>query len=362
MDTEPRAARLKRSPGQLLLAVLSGGLVVAAALGAEPLGRRSSQTPIPAELDWADHGPIFAAGEPGDWDRYLFGGFTTSAVRRNGTTYLYYQGASGYREGADETVTFRAIGLATSSDGLHFVKAAANPVLTWTPTDGEEEGAASGAVTLDSRGVFWLFYGANTAYSQTQVNADGRLARSADGLDFADLGVVLSHQDETIWGSGDELFPILALYDGGRWIVYYLPNGGLRGRNLGVAWGAQPDALTHSAGVRSGLGAVSAWGAAGAAEIGPDEYAIFLNDVGRRRMEVRLMTLDAPHRLSRPVASYAFDNATQGTVLLDRPGRAWYLYYRTEGGYGVRLASLGGLELAAPPTSEALMIEAPRYE
>jgi hypothetical protein len=245
---------------------------------------------LPAESEWRDHGLIFTAGEAGEWDAYLYGGFTATVVKKNGSTFLYYQGASGYRTEPDETVTGRAIGVATSVDGLTFVKAAENPVLTWFPTaeDGEE-GATSGAAVMDDAGTVVLFYGANTAINASLVNADGRLARSANGLHFTDEGIVLDHHDRALWAAGDELFPIMAIHDDGQWFVFYLPNGGLAGRHLGVAWGPAPDRLNESSAVRHGLGRIGAWGTAGYAEIGDDLYAVFLNDVARAIIEVRLL-------------------------------------------------------------------------
>ena len=69
---------------------------------------------IPAQSDWVDYGPIFYQGEPGEWDHYLYGGFTNTVVKKDGIFYLYYQGESDYRTTFDETVLWRAIGVARS--------------------------------------------------------------------------------------------------------------------------------------------------------------------------------------------------------------------------------------------------------
>jgi hypothetical protein len=45
---------------------------------------------IPAQSDWVDYGMIFEAGAEGEWDYYLWGGFALSAIKKNGTYYLYY--------------------------------------------------------------------------------------------------------------------------------------------------------------------------------------------------------------------------------------------------------------------------------
>ena len=228
--------------------------------------------------------------------------------------------------------------MATSPDGINFRKAPSNPVITWFPNNEEEEGATSGAAELTDTEEIILLYGANTALDETRVNADGRIALSTDGVGFIDQGIALNHDDNSLWGSGDELFPIIAVHDDGRWFIYYLPNGGLQLRVLGVAWGSAPDKLTDSGAVRSGLNSVSAWGMGSAVQVGSDLYALFINEVTERRIEVRLVSLNNPKQLSDPVQTYNFDAAQQGTVLLDEDSNTWFMYYRTEGGYGVMTA------------------------
>ncbi len=309
---------------------------------------------IPKQSDWVDYGAIFEAGIEGEWDHLLWGGFTGTAVKRDGAYFLYYQGSSEYLGAPDDTVAWRAIGMATSQDGVNFTKYENNPVVTWFPSgypDGYgEEGATSGGVTLDANGDIILYYGANTAYSPTAVHADGRLAISNDGFDFTDAGAVLKYNDSSIWGSGDELFPIAAIRDADQWIVYYLPNGGGVGRNLGVAWGDAQDNLSNSSAVRSGLASINAWGMAGKAYVGPKTYAIFINWVTDPRTEARLMSLDAPNKLSDPVEVYRFEDVTQATVILDEESRTWFMYYRSSDSdqYGVKLAPAGPIDATSP--------------
>ncbi len=311
---------------------------------------------IPDASDWVDYGMIFTAGVEGAWDHLLYGGFSATAVKKNGTYFLYYQGA---KEFSDQlgSVTQRAIGVATSSEGINFTKYDNNPVLTWTPNGHPEEGAVSSGATVVGDEIV-LYFGANTMESPTTINADGRLMTSEDGLTFVDKGIVLDHEDSSIWGSGDELFPITAIHDAGRWIVYYLPNGSPQQRKLGVAWGDAPDALDKSEGVRNDLEAVSAWGTAGHARIGPGKYALFLNEVTDSRTEVRIMFTDSPGMLSEPVQVYRFDEVTQATVLLDQGTRTWFMYYRGIGGYGVKLAPAGEPDVSPPSPPENVMATA----
>lgn len=296
---------------------------------------------IPTQGDWVDHGIILEAGVEGEWDLYLWGGFAFSVVKKDDTYYLYYQGSSDYRTEFDETVLWRSIGVATSTDGIHFVKYDGNPVLTWFPNQYGEEGAVSSGVTLGEHGETFLFYGANAQESPITVNADVRVASSSSGFDFVDLGVALEYRNRSIWGGGDELFSVDAIYDSGRWIVYYIPNGTSESGLLGVAYGNKYDTLDRTSLVTSNDQSISVWGTAGHVKLESDIYAIVLNNVRERRTEVRLMSLHAPHILSVPVAVYQFDEIQQAALLLDEENETWFMYYRThENSYGVKLAPM----------------------
>lgn len=316
----------------------------------EPPIQHETSVPIPNQADWKDYGPIFEQGTVGDWDYQLWGGFAGTAVKHDGTYYLYYQGASGYQLEPDETVTWRTIGVATSPDGVNFTKFDNNPVVTWFPTQDGEEGAASGAVTLDESGDIALVYGANTSVGPTSVHADGRLATSVDGIAFSDMGIVLDHQDNNIWGSGDELFPVIAFQDSGQWFVYYIPNGSGTGRTLGVAWGSSLDNLNNSSGVMNGGTAVAAWGMGGSAKVDTDMYALFISDVTQAKTEVRTVSLTNPEQASAPVATYQFPESTQATILLDEEANTWFMYYRGVEEYGLKLAPAGPADMT-PPTA-----------
>ena len=299
------------------------------------------QTRIPRQADWVDYGTIIEAGGEGEWDYYLWGGFAFSVIKKDDTYLLYYQGSSDYRTEHDQTVLWRAIGVATSKDGIHFTKYEENPILTWFPNQYGEEGAVSSGVTLGEHGETILFYGANSQESPSTVNADVRAASSLDGFNFADLGVALDRESKTVWGSGDELFSVDAIYDAGRWIIYYIPNGSPESGLLGVAYGDQYNALRQSSAVTSNDQRVPVWGTVGHVKLDSETYAIILNNVRERRTEVRLMSLQTPNMLSEPVVVYQFDEVQQAIILLDEEKESWYMYYRThENSYGVKLASL----------------------
>jgi hypothetical protein len=296
---------------------------------------------IPAQEDWMDHGIILESGAQGEWDLYLWGGFAFSVIKKDGTYYLYYQGSSDYRTEYDETVLWRAIGVATSQDGIHFTKYEGNPILNWFPNQYGEEGAVSSGLTLGGQGETILFYGANTQSGPTTVNADARAASSPDGFYFTDLGVVIDRKDRSVWGSGDEIFPVNAIFDSGQWIVYYIPNGVPESGQLGVAYGNQYNALENSSVVTSNDQPISVWGTAGCVKLDSDTYAFILNNVREQRTEIRLMSLQTPHILSEPVAVYQFDEVQQAALLLDQENETWFMYYRThENSYGVKTAPM----------------------
>lgn len=306
---------------------------------------------IPAQTDWTDHGWILNPGPNGSWDKYLNGMMTASVIKKNGVYYLYYGGACCYSTPLG-SVTDRAIGVATSTDGINFTKHSGNPIITWQPKNGPEEGAASSAATVDPNGQIVLYYGANTEESSSTVNADSRLAVSGNGKSFADKGIVLNHNDNSVWGSGDELFPIIAFEDSGSWYQYYLPNGSPQGRTLGVAWGPARNNLTNSAAARDGK-AIQAWGVGGGAvRIAAGTYALFINDVRDPKTEVRTVSTSSPATLSKPVEVYQWPDVAQFTVLLDTEVNTWFMYYRNaaQNRYGVKTAPAAGNSASSPPS------------
>jgi hypothetical protein len=301
---------------------------------------------IPSQSDWLECGPIFAAGNEGEWDYYLWSGFASTVVKKNGRFYLYYQGANGYDEG-EGTVTWRSIGVATSPDGINFTKYAANPVLTWFPHNNLEEGATSAGAFVDTTGEIALYYGASSWAGGSWVNADGRLAVSTDGFHLTDQGIVLNRRNSAVWGWGDELYPVIGFQDGGRWFAYYIPNGTPQKGLLGVAWGTSRLALTNTAPALSGGSNIPVWGPGSFARLADGTYALFLNDVYRAGgpiLEVRLVSLDAPANLSAPVQSYQFDDVWEAVVFLDSGANTWFMYYRSadHNYYGVKVAAADG--------------------
>lgn len=305
---------------------------------------------IPEPEDWVDFGMIFSTGVDGEWDYYLYGGFAGSAIKHDGLYYLYYQGASGYQSGSNETVTGRAVGVAVSEDGIRYVKSTLNPVVTWSPNRLGEEGAVSSSVTVFGD-QFVMLYGANTAINDHLVSANGRWAVSDDGIEFTDQGIALNHINATVWGYGDELFPVILIEQAGRLFGYYIPNGVSQRGLLGVGSSDGLNPLSATGGVFSGANTVRAWGPASYAEIAPGEYAVFLTDLRTLTVDAYTVNLDMPSEFSPLIQRYQFSNAHETIILLDRERRTWFMYYARNDytGYGVRLAPAGNRD-ESPPT------------
>jgi hypothetical protein len=334
---------------------------------------------IPKPTDWVDYGSILEAGPEGSWD-FIWTGMA-SIVKKNGTYYFYYIANDGYRSHDGEAARHRAIGVATSHDGIRFTKYEGNPIITYAPFNGEEEGANSAGVTLDSKGDFVMYYGAAIG-PKDEINADGRLAVSQDGYNFRDVTMVLDHrppfarvlptmlqrprvyrvihrffpklsQSLAPYGYGDEIFPVATFHEGANWYVYYIPNGGTASRSLGVAWGGSFDKLACSAEALDGSWSKPVWLWANVIWLAHDKIALFVQRLWTPDtvVEVRTASPHAPHQLSDPIERYDIPNLAHGAVFLDAERRTWFMYYNTfDRFWRVKLAPAGKPD-PTPPTA-----------
>jgi hypothetical protein len=283
---------------------------------------------FPPQSSWMEHGPILEPGPPGSWDVRLHGAISPATViRKDGTYFLYYIGADGNRS-TDGGPRHRALGVATSSDGFHFVKYDKNPILTFLPHGNEEEGIFSAGASLDSQGNIFLYYSACDAGNAASefVNCDGRLAVSSNGLDFIDLGKVLDHADHELWGFGDEIFPVGCFRNGKKWYVYYIAKGRKAMWDLGLAWGKGPMSFEHSDQVLASGDYVV--GGGDPVPLDGDILALFLRrSFKEKRIEVRVFLETKPAKLGRSALVYRIPDVEHLTVLKDEETHTWFLYY-----------------------------------
>ncbi len=286
---------------------------------------------IPEPSDWTEQGTALSAGPAGSWDARGFDGQISpcSVVKKDGTYFLYYVGADGDRL-IDGGPANRALGVATSTDGINFTKYAGNPIITHLPHNNEEEGLFSAGATLDDAGNIVLFYGAVWAENSTTESVNGHvgLATSTDGLVYTDHGYVLSWNDPSVWGYGDEIFPLGAFSSGGNWYVYYGSKGPSTYWDLGIAWGPSPDNLTNSAGVLTSNDII---GSCDPIWLSEDKIAMFiLKDFDDNKLDVHTIQADSPGELGSPVKTFSLPPYRHTTIMLDRDSATWFMYQATD--------------------------------
>lgn len=261
-----------------------------------PVTKTGDEVDIPEDADWTDRGIIINPGGSGSWDVRLSGALSPcTAVKKGDTYFLYYIGADGNRS-FDGGPRHRALGVAYGTDGINFTKYGGNPILTFLPHNGEEEGIFSAGAFLDDNGEIVLYYSAldNAGVPET-VNSDVRLAVSSNGLDFSDQGEVLSHDDSGVAGYGDELFPVGSFREGNTFYVYY----------INQTWSlylAQGPARNNINGNTQKILSASDIKSGSPQRISPIKIAISL--CRATTTEMRTALISAPQTLSAPVETY----------------------------------------------------------
>jgi len=284
---------------------------------------------VPSRSDWTEHGTILRQGEPGEWDARIEGMFTLGAfVKLNGNYFLYYVGATGDRV-FDDGPANRALGVASSTDGIHFQKHAGNPVITHQPSapDGrnvEEEGVFSSAADVHD-GTIALYFGGMEAVGATTVDGDIVLATSTDGLNFTIQKDVWTHDRSGIT-RGDEIFPTGAYRDpNGTWHVYFVEASGAW--DLWVASGPAMDDLRTDQKIDSS----GEWRGATSVNWKTEDQRIYVTSVmgtGRADAEWRETGASRPADLGPSLDVHDFDQSVH-TTFLDREAGKWFQYYLT---------------------------------
>lgn len=321
-------------------------LVVAGVAAVSAPGCRGAQSGeaegvgLPAPDAWIDHGPVVTAGEPGAWDARLFGMITpATVVRRAGTYYLYYLGASGDR--ADGGPAHRKLGVATSDDGLIFTKYEGNPIIEYAEglPECDECGVFSAGAVLTAGDTVVLYFGGMREETRGSVSGDGILAVSADGLHFELRGVVIDHDDPTTIGD-DELFPVGAFQTGGETYVYYIAKGG--GHRWDLALASGPDLRrfkTHRVVMDLRQDVI---GMGDPLWVMPDRVVVpVLTSFRRRQIRLRTSQKGDFGVLDIELQRLRLEDVTQGTIFYDAASRTLFLYYlpRSHEAIGVMTAA-----------------------
>jgi hypothetical protein len=304
---------------------------------------------LPQQADWKNKGIAIKEGVNGEWDRFLWGGFANSLIKKGDTYFLYYQGSPNYDK-ACESVSYRSIGVATSKDGITWTKFKGNPIITWASKGSIEEGATSSGAWVGNDGKVYIYYGANSG-TGCNVNANGRLATSTDGYNFTDQGQVISGQNLNIWGNGDEIFPIGAYEYQGLWKMFYVPNGVAQSRRLGVVSGNSPTSLPKSLGVNGGK--IPVWGTVSTI-LNNKSSVLFVND-GGTNLPLKAYRFDAadPSNITLE-KTYLFPDCAGYSVLFDQEHSRWLLLCTDKTNYSAYHIKIANIPLSTTSTSNPM--------
>jgi sucrose-6-phosphate hydrolase SacC (GH32 family) len=313
---------------QIVVAGMAGGGVNITETGSPAL---LVEVSVPAQNDWTDQGAIIAQGSAGQWDARLDGMLSPcTVIRKSGTLYLYYVGADGDR--ADGGPKNRKVGVATSTDGLSWTKYGSNPIIEYNIDDTAPETGEGGTFCaggyIENDGTVNLFHGGIDEFAAGRVNTDIVLATSSDGLTFTNQGIVLLHGDTGVIGD-DELSPIGAIYEGGKWWVYYSAKGSdVTNWTLTVASSTDKTNLNGTVEDVAGSAAGQCVGCGDPVRLSESKVLVpILDNFSDRDIEMRTTTTAALNDLSTLAVTYDFADLLHATIYLDRTLGKWLMCY-----------------------------------
>ena len=129
------------------------------------------------------HGAVLAPGLADEWDAGAIGSVTV--IRVDGELHMYYEGRAESHDGGGLDFSSLQIGHAVSSDGIHWRKDPANPVIArGAKSDWDADGTWDPFVIYEDD-VFKLWYGGGI-----DRHCDYGFAESRDGSHFAKRGQI----------------------------------------------------------------------------------------------------------------------------------------------------------------------------
>jgi len=218
---------------------------------------RTQYLTSPDGIAWTEYGtnPVLTEGQgPSDWDR---GGVETVCVLKDGSQYWMWY--AGYDARRSPPIGMK-IGVATSTDGIAWVKSPFNPVLAPGLPGSWDDGFVESPTVVKLGSTFYMWYSGISVNSVFRIG----LATSSDGVAWTKhLGnPVLSTNPAASWESGVVYAPSV-LHDGTRFRMWYVGlNASTFLNAIRIGMATSGDGMTWTRSASSpvlDLGASGAW-------------------------------------------------------------------------------------------------------
>ncbi len=186
--------------------------------------------------EWTEyaHNPVLEPGETGEWDDAVIS--EAKVILVDNTFHMWYAGRWRHPEGLKTPMD---IGYATSTDGVHWEKYYANPVLKRGPLGGYDENIISAPMPLYDGHTFYLWFSAVDFRGNWSINC----ATSTDGVKWpkSDANPLLTETHDQRWDAVYLAEPYV-LFNGDHFQMWY--NGASAQTNTLLGYAVSPDGLT----------------------------------------------------------------------------------------------------------------------
>jgi predicted GH43/DUF377 family glycosyl hydrolase len=174
-------------------------------------GCRQTESQGPLKFNGYQNNPVIVPGEPGSWDDLYV--ITAFVLEEKDTIYLFYTAYS--KTGS------RALGLATSTDGYHFIKYKGNPILEGDKTGYDAFGVAQAQVLKSDSGWVLYFNGREIAGFSSGPSIGRATAQALTGPWKKSNNPVLTSGRRGEWDSGFIYLGSVLKMDDGSYVMYY---------------------------------------------------------------------------------------------------------------------------------------------